>query len=66
MSNQDKYTELSCNCTTTERAFLDEIREKGGYYRIEESGFIDSGICIEDSILRQHDFKTPLKELVNE
>lgn len=28
MSNQDKYTELSCNCTANERKFLDEIKEK--------------------------------------
>ena len=29
MSNQDKYTELSCNCIANERKFLDKIQEKG-------------------------------------
>ena len=40
MSNQDKYTELSCNCTANERKFLDgggiELLRQGLSY-IEEA-----------------------------
>lgn len=66
MSNQDKYTELSRNCTVNERAFLDELREKGIYDRKgvkPEWG----GIELPDGYIPQSDFtKSNLKELVNE
>ena len=70
MSNQDKYTELSCNCTATERAFLDEIREKfeAGKYIPDEDYLIPKllvGIGYS-SIICQSDFKTNLKGLVDE
>ena len=50
------------HCTPTERAFLDELREKGEFTEI-------GNICIKEgaSILWKTDFtKSNLKELVND
>lgn len=52
----------SHTCTPTERAFLDEIREKGRYNRIYDA--IEIG---ESTIIYNEDFQWALiKELVNE
>lgn len=58
--------ESVCNCTPTERAFLDEIREKGEYVKYSKGqirfGHIDEGL---GSQLHQSDFtKSDLSELV--
>ncbi len=62
MSNQDKYTELSCNCSKNERMFLDELREKGKYN--------PGGDAIEigkNTIIYNKDFQwANPKELVND
>lgn len=50
-------------CSSTERAFLDELKEKG---RWSESDDEYTGIAIGDySFINQCEFNTPLKELVN-
>lgn len=56
-----KYLEENPTCSSTERAFLDELREKG---KITQSG----NLCIKggSSIVWKCDFtKCDLKELVN-
>lgn len=59
--------ESVCNCTSIERAFLDEIREK---FAVSEDFKGDPDYAIHfpqgHSMLWRYDFKTPLKELVND
>jgi hypothetical protein len=51
-------------CTPTERAFLDEIREKGKWHPDNLYGY--SRVNVGDTKLYQSDFKANLQELVNE
>lgn len=52
MSNQDKYTELSCNCTANERKFLDEIKRMSEYIPPRKTY---GGMEISASIIGSHD-----------
>lgn len=59
-----KYLEENTTCTTLERQFLDEIREKGVWDR-PGLDFPNGGIEFPDGYIPQSDFKTHLKKLVN-
>jgi len=74
-SDQDKFVaRLSSalasrpTCTATGRMFLDEIREKGRWSEDDENLAMEGLITFPDgdTTIWQPDFKTPLKELVNE
>lgn len=53
-------------CTATERAFIDEIKEKGVLFRYCRNGKeTTNAIGLGTSIIDQTDFNTDLKELVN-
>lgn len=52
------------HCTANERAFLDEIREKGEWIKSAMPGA--DAIWFDYSCIRQSDFKTPLEGLVDE
>lgn len=54
-------SEFVCNCTATERKFLDKIREKGKWNEMEEAVVIG-----RISEIHQINFESDLKELVNE
>ena len=64
MSNQDKYTELSCNCTANERKFLDEIRENGEYVVIGKREYIQMKWGKPTAIYQEDFTKCNLKELM--
>jgi len=54
--------ESVCNCTPTERAFLDEIREKGVLFKYKTTS---NAIGIGSTIIDQVDFKTNIENLTN-
>lgn len=51
-------------CTANERKFLDEIREKGEWFKSMIPG--KDALWLDSSCIRQSDFESNLQELVDE